>query len=450
MDLPAPDAVLVGIDAGTSGVRLVALDQDQHLLGQVAQPFPGSVRAGPCVTQRPGDWWTALDAALHELFRRVPRAPAMALAVAGTSATCLLCDPHGTPRTNALMYDDARATTEAAWLRQQGGDATPAADPRSSLSKLLWWHHQGLMMPGDRILHQADWLAGCLLGRFETSDYNNALKLGFDPDSGHWPDWLARLPLDPHSLPAVVAPGRPLGPVTESLRRRFHLPPNTLVVSGTTDSIAALLAAGATGVGDAVTSIGSTLALKLVSPVAVCAPRHGIYSHRLGPVWLAGGASNTGGAALAQHFTAAAMEELSRRVDPGRPTGLRYYPLPGVGERFPVSDPDKRPLLTPRPDDPAVFFQGMLEALAEIEAQGYGLLAQLGAGPVKALWSSGRVGRNPALLEIRARRLGLPIRQPRFEEPAAGAALLAGCAFPQLFQENLWHSSPILARLSLP
>lgn len=40
------------------------------------------------------------------------------------------------------------------------------------------------------LLHHADWLASLLTGRRDTSDWNNTLKLGYDPEAERWPDWL--------------------------------------------------------------------------------------------------------------------------------------------------------------------------------------------------------------------------------------------------------------------
>ena len=40
------------------------------------------------------------------------------------------------------------------------------------------------------LLHQADWLAALLHGQTRHSDWNNALKLGFDPGLPGYPDWL--------------------------------------------------------------------------------------------------------------------------------------------------------------------------------------------------------------------------------------------------------------------
>ena len=79
------------------------------------------------------------------------------------------------------------------------------------------------------------------------------------------------------------------------------------------------------------TSLGSTLVLKLVSDRPVFSPAHGVYSHRLGDLWLTGGASNSGGAVLAQYFSADELRALTPLLKPDVPTGLDYYPLPGHG-----------------------------------------------------------------------------------------------------------------------
>ena len=136
------------------------------------------------------------------------------------------------------------------------------------------------------------------------------------------------------------------------------LPKNTYVHAGTTDGCAAFLATGAHQIGDAVTSLGSTLVLKIASNHPVNAPQFGIYSHRVGNLWLAGGASNTGGAVIRHLFDDAQLEDLTRKINADRPTGLDYYPLLKPGERFPISDPNYAPRLEPRPADDAIFFQG--------------------------------------------------------------------------------------------
>ena len=59
-----------------------------------------------------------------------------------------------------------------------------------------------------------------------------------------------------------LPPGRPVGTITRESCDRFNLSPDCIICTGTTDSIAAFLASGANQPGEAVTSLGSTLALK--------------------------------------------------------------------------------------------------------------------------------------------------------------------------------------------
>jgi hypothetical protein len=226
-------------------------------------------------------------------------------------------------------------------------------------------------------------------------------------------------------LPQVVAPGTALGTVTADVARRFGLTAQCRIVAGTTDSIAAFLATGANRFGEAVTSLGSTLVIKILSRQPLFAPNYGIYSHRLGSRWLSGGASNSGGTVLHHYFSQAELDVLTPQLDPDHPTGLDYYPLLDSGERFPVCDPQLPPRLTPRPAQPLLFFQGMLEGMARIEAAGYRRLAALGAPLPSSVRTVGGGGANAAWTRIRARELQVPMIAPRQTEAAYGAALLA-------------------------
>jgi sugar (pentulose or hexulose) kinase len=177
--------------------------------------------------------------------------------------------------------------------------------------------------------------------------------------------------------------------------------------------------------GDAVTSLGSTLVLKILSPEPIQSARHGVYSHRLGDAWLVGGASNSGGAVLRRFFDNATLRRLSEQIDPNRDSGLDYYPLPAIGERFPVHAPDLAPRLDPRPADDAHFLHGLLEGIARIERDGYRLLTSLGAPTPRRVLSTGGGAANPAWTALRGRLLGVEVVPARDTEAAEGAAELA-------------------------
>ncbi|MEN0088237.1 MAG: FGGY-family carbohydrate kinase, partial [Pseudomonadota bacterium] len=199
--------------------------------------------------------------------------------------------------------------------------------------------------------------------------------------------------------------------------------------AGTTDSIAAFLATDANQAGDAVVSLGSTLAIKMLSDVRVDDPARGIYSHRLDgpdgkPIWLVGGASNTGGAVLAELFSTDELMALSEEIDPAQDSGFDYYPLRKPGERFPVSDPDKQPMLTPRPEDDTAFLHGLLESMARIERQCFDALRDLGAPEPKRILTAGGGARNPVWTALRQRIVSPRVQSAAEAEAAIGAARL--------------------------
>jgi hypothetical protein len=360
------------------------------------------------------------------------------LCLDATSSTLLLADARGRPLTAGLMYDDRRAGSAAARVARHAPDESPARGVGSALSKLLHLLDEGSATDAVYALHQADWLCGRLIGRYGISDENNALKLGYDPVSRRWPDWLDAFPRVRPLLPEVLPVGTPLGTLDPTVADLLGLPAATAVVAGTTDSNAATLAATDACRADLVqrddtpgiTSLGSTLVLKIWSDRPVFAARYGIYSHRIAGRWLVGGASNSGGAVLRQHFDDAELEALSARIDPAKPSPLDYYPLPAPGERFPLCDPSLEPRLTPRPDDRVKFLHGILEGIARIEAAGYRRLAELGAPyPTRVLTAGGGAG-NIAWSAIRQRVLEVPVGRAVHQDAAYGAACVARASAP--------------------
>ena len=98
-------------------------------------------------------------------------------------------------------------------------------------------------------------------------------QLGLDLDTLQWPAWVEYL-ADVDYLPVPIMPGAALAPVSRPRARYLGVNPRCLVRAGSTDSIAAFLAAGVASSGDAVTSLGSTLGLKLLSATRVESGEH--------------------------------------------------------------------------------------------------------------------------------------------------------------------------------
>ncbi len=411
----------LGIDFGTSGARAIVIDPGGHIQVELSCSFQSME-----VSQRAFVWKTTL----FELMGRLPievRSQLSTIAINGTSSTILLCDAQGQPLLPAVLYNETCEPEDLLFLNKIVPAGHTVLSASSSLAKLLTLSRHVVPHPAQTLMHQADWLAFQLHGQLGISDYHNSLKLGYDPATETYPDWFqcgelrSLLPL----LPRIVSPGSEIGPVQPHIVQRYGLSAHCQVCAGTTDSIAAFLASGACRPGEAVTSLGSTLVLKLLSHTRVDQAQYGIYSHRLGNQWLVGGASNTGGAILQKYFSTVELESLSSQIDPQQSSPLDYYPLLKPGERFPINNPDLKPRLQPRPDQPMDFLHGLLESLARIEAQGYQLLQDQGATPATQIYTAGGGAQNLTWQAIRQRHLQVPIKEPRHHQAAYGTALLA-------------------------
>jgi sugar (pentulose or hexulose) kinase len=213
----------LGFDFGTSGVRCAVVDA----AGSVVASPEGFSWGARERSQSAADWEEALVAQLDalpiETRRRIQR-----IAFSGTSGSMLLVDAEGAPaagRGAPRMYDfsvakQASGDSGAAAL-QLLNECAPAGhtvrSATSALAKLLAYHFEAPLAKGERLAHQADYCASLLTGAAPSSDWHNALKLGFDVRALAYPEWMTSGPIGEvvgGRLPTVVQPGE------------YALPPN--------------------------------------------------------------------------------------------------------------------------------------------------------------------------------------------------------------------------------
>jgi xylulokinase len=472
-------SLFVGFDLGTSGARVSIIQRKNNN----NNPFFEEVYAesiqwdvdefGPY--DDPEAWMKGVRRLLAGARAEMKNLDAVrSMCVSGTSASCLLIDQTtGQPTRKepaARMYNysvNNRGAMER--LESYAPPRHTARSSTSSLAKLLAWNEEWAVSNDERLCHQADFVARQFLQCDDdddvVSDWHNCLKLGYDVRNLTWPDWVleclrsAKIPQQ--VLPnKVVSPGEPVGAIRADVAAELGLPPTTVLVGGTTDSNAAFVAATVGGgaanaaamAGTAVTSLGSTLAIKQLSTTYVEDADKGVYSHRFpAPLlppdsnndeawWLVGGASNVGCAVLrSEHFSNAELEELSKGIDPNKDSPLSYYPLVGKGERFPVADPDKGPVLQPVPESRRDYLHGILQGISDVERDGFLALAALGASPEtpSTVWTCGGGSRNDVWNLMRQRRLrsafrrkgSVNVRKAVNVEASYGAALLAAASF---------------------
>ncbi|WP_168188919.1 FGGY-family carbohydrate kinase [Thiomicrorhabdus sediminis] len=366
--------VILGIDIGTSGIRGCLVERDlnsnnEQILLQhnqsMALPDNADNDQNGVSVQDPRIWIETLNRVLRQLSVDFDLQRVEHLVCDATSSTVLLADSELKPITKALMYNDSQAKAEAqriASLCQNLNIETAASGASSTLAKALLLINRAALSTRPskddaksvKILHQID-LVNHYLADFDyISDENNALKLGYDSIAQTWPDWVVNLieqdSSNRLSLPQIVSSGTCLGRVKTSIAQRYGINQSARLYAGTTDSIAGFLATGAHKTGDAVSSLGSSIAVKLVTDKPVFSSQFGLYSHKLKSAWLVGGASNCGGLSLLQFYDLVVLIKLLELIkllhnkqDYQKQSDC--YPLIKTGERFPIADSDKKAVL---------------------------------------------------------------------------------------------------------
>jgi len=431
----SPEELYIGLDLGTTGVRAVAADGTGAIVGSASAPFASSRRdrAKGIHEQDALEWLSVGQRVLRDTvaqaLRARPGATVSAVSVDGTSGSLVAVDSQLRPLSPAMMYDDSRSDGCAGDISQAAGDFETRMGYRFSGSfaapKALWML-RSIPSAHDAawFLGEADFFAGHLLGGAALTDTSNALKMGYDLDAFEWPEELARAGVPTDRFPPVAKSGSVTGTACEGFRDLCGLAESTRVIAGLTDSTAGLLATGATRPGQMATTIGTTLAVKLVWPERLIDPQGRIYCHwHPDGAWLPGGASNTGAAALLGRFQREQLDALAKAA-PDKPTGLLIYPLSATGERMPIRESRAARFIVGAPRNDAELYRGYLEGLAYVERLCVEVLEELGGRVDSPVWSAGG-GAVTLANRIRASVLTRDVVLSGEPSSAFGSAILA-------------------------
>ncbi len=436
------DRVFLGIDVGTQGARTIDVTDRGEIMSEGGNQFEplNSKQTLPegWFELSPNMWWSAARKAIRDCIsilkkRHRNMSSIQALSVTSTSGTIVVLDNHLEPLCDAIMYNDARASKEADEINQVSQEFRKRLGYSFSasfgLAKILWLKNNRptIFENASRIVHASDFIVGKICGRYDTSDYSNALKSGYDIELYTWPDFIERdfgIPLK--KLPDIVHPGTPISHVSRKCSDETGLSPDTQVVAGMTDGCASQIASGAVAPGNWNTTIGTTLVIKGVTQKLISDPLGRIYSHRHPEgYWMPGGAGNVGGDCLFQRFDRSELETLNRGIAGHDPTNLVIYPLQKHEDRFPIKKSGITGFVLGTPRDRYELFQGYLEGVGLTERLAYNLLTQLGAEVGDKVFSAGGGSESLEWLKIRANILNKTLVKPKITGACMGTAILA-------------------------
>ena len=404
-----PDKCFGGLDFGSSGARISIINFKKELIYSNSVKYKYGFK-------NLNSWIHSCEILLDSLPLDI-KSTITNLAISGTSGTLAACDLKGNPLGQAIPYDQVCDDNKILIKATSYGEEH-LQTPYSSLSKAL----KLIDKYGENILlrHQSDWITGWFLKNWTYGEEGNNLKLGWDLLKESWPKSYLNTSWQ-KCLPLIIKSGEIMGQIDSELAEKLKLNKKLLLISGTTDSNAAFLAAGLDKE-EGLTVLGTTIVLKKInkSPIR----EKGITSHRVFGNWICGGASNAGCGVLSKFFSDLEIKELSRQINTSKKTSLNLLPLNSRGERFPINNPLLEPILSPRPVSDSLYLHALFEGLAKIELKGWEKLYDLTGSLPKKIVTIGGGSKNPQWRTIREKVINIPIVSSQ-KTTSFGTALLA-------------------------
>lgn len=255
----------LGIDIGTTGLKVVALDPEHSIVAHAERPHELLSPHPAWAEEDANQWWETTVSAVRELLRRVPASSIAAIGVSGMVPAMVLLDERGQPLRPSIQQNDARAATEvddlrasvdvAEFFRLTGG--VPNQQNVAPRWRWLMRHEPQIVAHTAHLVGSYDYITFRLSGRLSLEE-NWAAESGlYDVTRHAWhTPYLAQAGIAEDLLPPVRRPIEMVGGVSEEAAVATGLAAGTPVISGSADHVAAALAAGLTTNGDVLLKFG--------------------------------------------------------------------------------------------------------------------------------------------------------------------------------------------------
>lgn len=444
-------AVLLGIDLGTSGVKVSLLDSESsRLIGTASGEYGVETPAPGWAEQSPEAWWSATVGALKGLHTKAPAALAAVSAVgfSGQMHGLVTVDAQHRPVRPAIIWLDQRAGKQLAQVQA-------LITPLEMRMRLLNRVSMGFALPSllwlranepenyariHRIMLPKDYIRMKITGEIasDASDASGTAMFDAVQRSWAWP-LIERMKLRADIFPDVRESTSIAGAVTAACARETGLPQGAKVVFGAGDQPCYSIGNGIIRPGLVAANIGSSGQVSAYSDVP-CRDEHlrtQTFCHAIRRGYTVFGATLCAGMSLnwLRHkiLHAAdydAMTAMAAQAPAGA-EGLLYLPYL-TGERTPHMDPRARGAffgLTLRHDD-RYLIRAVMEGVVFSLRDSLNILTEMGLGSPEGsgeIIASGAGAKSHLWLQMQADILNRPVRTCAIEEQASlGACILAG------------------------
>ncbi len=264
----------LGIDLGTSEVKVLLLDDHHSIVATTGERLEVSRPHAHWSEQDPGAWWLATCKAVATMKDEAPKAYAAvkAIGLSGQMHGATLLDNEDQVLRPAILWNDTRSAAECVELTERF-PALPQvsgnlAMPGFTAPKLVWVakHEPAIFKKIKSVLLPKDFLRLKLIGEKVGEMSDAAGTLWLDVAERDWSDdLLAATGLSRSHMPRLVEGCDVSGMLLPALAAEWGLPDNVVVAGGGGDNAASAVGIGAVAPGDGFLSLGTSGVLFVVT-----------------------------------------------------------------------------------------------------------------------------------------------------------------------------------------
>lgn len=433
------EELVLGIDLGTSSVKVIAVDQQGIIITSASEAISISQPQNGYSEQNPDEWVEATKAAIKSITQTLDNQyyQVKGMSFSGQMHGLVLLDQDYHPIRPAILWNDTRNTVQCDEIKEEFGNkllGNPILEG-FTLPKLLWVkeNEPANFETAYTFVLPKDYVRYALTGKVQMEKSDASGTLLYNSETETWDEQVSSFYHLTELLPELVDSTTVVGELTEAVSDELNLPGSVKVIAGGADNACGALGAGIIDEGDAMCSIG-TSGVVLVCQKAYSDYQNNIhyFKHAAPDISYAMGVTLAAGFSLDWYkknfYAEQSFDAITQDASQSKPgsNGLLFTPYL-MGERTPHGDAKIRGSFIgvsgkQTRDD---FSRSVIEGITYSLYESLDYIRQF-YKDIQSITSIGGGAKSNFWLQLQADVFNLEVKQLKHEEgPSMGAAILA-------------------------
>lgn len=432
----------IGIDLGTSAVKLLLMDEEGQIKNEISREYPLEFPQPGWSQQNPEDWKAAVLEGVPALLEGFDKSQVAGIGAGGQMHGLVVLDEHDQVIRPAILWNDGRTAQEVDYLNEVVGREKLSALTANiafagfTAPKILWMkkHEPENFARIRKIMLPKDYINYILTG-VHCTDYSDASgMLLLDVEHKCWSrEMLDLCGITESQMPKLFESYEAVGTLLPELAQKLGLPGNVVVCAGAGDNAAAAVGTGTVGAGGCNISLGTSGTLFISSDHFGVDPHNALHAfahadgcyHLMGCMLSAASCNKWWMDDIlgSQDYAGAQKDITDDKLGCNHVYFLPYL----MGERSPINDTNARSVFigmtmdTSRTD----LTQAVLEGVAFAIRDSFEVARSLGLDIRRSMICGGGA-KSPLWKKIMANVLNVELDTPASEQgPGMGGAMLA-------------------------